>query len=242
MSKSSKSDALVKVLQNIRPEIEFSSQELINSIETELLETLWMELAYLDKIEFYYGVNKLYNEFFAPCNFENCDENIEEYFQNREFCRWVDFLYEINYEYILNDIQDNYRYYNSHTNYVFSLEYGQKNNHLNVSSSFKAKEFLHQQIEDSPGWEDDFHGIDVTIFPAKEKIIDVLNSREHKYGELDSEIKRIIIDALLETIKNPHVGPTGRNFDGISKHLLELITLHPKTPAEMKAKISLSIY
>lgn len=241
MSKSSKSGLLVKVLQNNRPEIEYSSQELINSIETELLETLWMELAYLDKIEFYYGVNKLYNEFFAPCNFENCDENIEEYFQNREFYKWVDFRYQINYEDILSDIEDDYRYYGSHTNYVFSLEYGQKNNHLNISSSFKVEDYLYQQIKDSPGWEDDHHGIVVTVFPVKEKIIDVLHDRGHKFGELDSEIKEIIVNALIETIKNPHVGPTGRNFDGISQHLLEMIKLHPKTQAEMKAKISLAI-
>lgn len=71
--------------------------------------------------------------------------------------------------------------------------------------------------------------------------IDELHDRGHKFGELDSEIKEIIVNALFKTIKNPHVGPTGRNFDGISQHLLELIKLHPKTQAEMKAKISLAI-
>jgi len=241
MTQNKNSNELIKIMQNITPQIKYSPQELIYAIETALLETLWMELAYLEKIEFWFGMNNSYDEFFAPFNFNHCDDNIEKYFTEGQYHAWVDLELRIIFDEILSNIEDDYRYYEGHTEYAFSLEYGKQNNHLVLSKDYSEDEYLHRQIQIPGAWEQDYHGIDATVIPNKGKIISILKERGFTFGKLEYENKKNIIYALIETVKVPHEGPTGTNFEGISEHLLDLIKIHPETPEDLKALISLSI-
>ena len=54
------------------------------------------------------------------------------------------------------------------------------------------------------------------------------------YGELDLENKKIIINSLIETTKDPHESRSWCFSGRESESLLDLIKLHPKTPDELK--------
>ena len=138
MKNNQKAEQLIKVMQNQTPEIDFTPQEMINAIESELLETLWMELANLDKIVFQFTPYdaEARGSTFGPID----DEWIREYFSNpNEYIAWVDIEYEIDYENILDAIEQDFSYYPTYVNYVFSLEYGLNNNHLNISRHYNSK-------------------------------------------------------------------------------------------------------
>lgn len=239
MSKDQKAQQLKKVMQNKTPDIDFTPQEMIYSIELELLETLWMELAYLDKMEFYFIPYdpEARGSTFGPVGDEFIGEYISPimYQPNREFLKWVDIEYEIDYANVLDNINLDFGYYENYVNYVFSLEYGSNNHHLNIYPHFNSKNYLRKAIDNlSSTGEREYEGIYANPIPNKDKIIDILKNRGYMFGELDTENKRLIINSLIETIKVPHESPVQQNSVGISENLLNLIGLHPKTPDELK--------
>jgi hypothetical protein len=234
MKNNQKAEQLIKVMQNQTPEIDFTPQEMINAIESELLETLWMELANLDKIVFQFTPYdaEARGSTFGPID----DEWIREYFSNpNEYIAWVDIEYEIDYENILDAIEQDFSYYETYVNYVFSLEYGLNNNHLNISPQYNSKNYLRKAIDNlnSTG-EREYEGIEAIPIPNKDKIIKILKDRGYMYGELDLENKKIIINSLIETTKDPHESRSWCFSGRESESLLDLIKLHPKTPDELK--------
>lgn len=250
MSENLKAESLIQIMQNIKPIGHFTSQELINSIESVLLETLWMELAYLDKLDFYFFPYdpETRGDRFAPLGFDDYDKYvmdnyIDEYFSNTEqFKSWVDIQYSISYYEILDGIEDNNNLY-FYQLYAFSLEHGVRNKHLKVSQNFNLSNYLKNSIyELGLTGEREYFGIEAAVVPNKNNIRDLLSIRKFMYGNLSYECKEIIINSLIETLDKPHQSPCSqRIIDGkkISEHLLDLIKMHPKTPDELKAQIEL---
>jgi hypothetical protein len=199
-----------------------------------------MELANLDKIDFYFIPfdPEARGSTFGPIG----DEIIGEYFSNpNEYLEWVDIEYEIEYENILDSIEQDFNYYPTYVNYVFSLEYGLKNNHLNILPHYNSKNYLREAIDNlSSTGEREYEGIEATPIPNKNIIRQILNDRGFMYGELDIENKKIIINSLIETMKVPHESRSSVTMEGVSENLLNLIKQHPKTPDELKEIIKQS--
>jgi hypothetical protein len=214
---------------------DISSQELISKIETKLLETLWMELAFFDKLNFFYIGHHADSRgsIFGP-DFVEGDENIEQYFTYRDesYLKWVELEFDLEEDISEYDLFDEKLY-------VYCMKYGQENNYLELNNTFKPSELLN---DSGMGCYEEYgcSGIDVTVIPNKEKINELLKSKNHTFGDLDEVSKLKIVESLIDTVSNPHTGPNGRDFEGISEHLLQLIKMHPKTSEELKVVIALS--
>ena len=225
-----------------------NSQELIGTIEDKLLETLWMELALFDILQFHFFgyLENARGSIFSPIGFDEAmEENIEEYFNSfdRRYLEWVDLEFKIDVKNFTNpDISEEGEEFYDLNRFekilVFCLKYGEQNEFLNLTDKFDENEIL---TEYGMGYDSEWgcNGIKTKVTPNKEKIEKLLKDRNHTFGNLSTSDKIKIIVSLLDTKRNPHKGPTGRDFPYISEHLLELIKMHPQTSDELKVIISL---
>ena len=233
-------------------EVNINSQELIGKIEDKLLETLWMELALYDKLQFEFEgwSGEARGSLFWPVSLETAgfvEGNIDEYFDafDKRYLEWIDLEFEIDIDdFTIPNISEGFYpadFLNrSEKILVYCLKYGAKNNYLKLKNNFNENQIL------SPFGKGDHeewgtYGIESKVTPNKEKIAKILEERNHTFGNLSEPAKLKIVMSLLDTKNNPHKSLSFKTeFPGISEHLLELISMHPQTSDELKAMISLA--
>ena len=228
----------VNILKNKPyPKIE-SPAQIVSSIAAEFTQYLWMELALLDKLDFYYEHDSIDGDHFGPIGFD-LELSSTEYLLSQGYFaafgeeRWINLSYEPMEEDILEEFESielsDFLLKPSHLLYISSLLRGNELGHISLSNSFNVDEIIKNLSET-----DDFmyENIDTIVIPDKDQIKFLLNEKEFNYTNINEDNKKLLVSSLRATLDHSFLGKYG-----ISQHILKLLNLHPGTPDFLKVEL-----
>jgi len=205
------------------------SAEFVLSISVDLTAILWQELASHKLITFYYQQDTDEGDHFGPDEFD-LQETPAEYLLSPGFeVDWVTRNEYIDAEYVAERLEDEWGSWDAAIDKTGALEYGASNGHLEPITE-KAFADIFQELGSIGGMETQFIVTDVE--PDLSKI--AKNLKKSNYEGLSDSTKHKIVIHLIDTLEHPLLG----GFK-MSQHLLKLLLMHPATPEESKALISL---
>ncbi len=205
------------------------SAEFVLSISVHLTAILWQELASHKLITFYYQQDTDEGDHFGPDDFD-LQETPAEYLLSPGFeVDWVTRNEYIDAEYVAERLEDEWGSWDAAIDKTGALEYGASNGHLEPITE-KAFADIFQELGSIGGMETQFIVTDVE--PDLSKI--AKNLKKSNYEGLSDSTKHKIVFHLIDTLEHPLLG----GFK-MSQHLLKLLLMHPATPEESKALISL---
>lgn len=205
------------------------SEEFILSISVDLTAILWQELASHGLLTFYYQQDTDEGDHFGPEDFD-LQETPAEYLLSPGFeVDWVTRNEYIEAEYVAERLEDEWGSWDAAIDKTGALEYGASNGHLEPITE-KAFADVFKELGSVGGMETQFIVTDVE--PDLSKISK--NLKKSNYEGLSNPTKHQIIIHLIDTLEHPLLG----GFK-MSQHLLKLLLMHPGTPEESKALISL---
>jgi hypothetical protein len=217
------------IFKNKEVEVKDSAEFILN-ISVELTAILWQELAAHKLITFYYQQDTDDGDHFGPDDFD-FDQSPAEYILSPGFeVDWVIRDEYIDSEYVSDRLADEWGSWDSSIDKIGALEYGAALGHLEPLQEDVLKGIYEQELLSVGGMEAQFIITDVEPDLPKIK----KNLKNKNYEGLSDSIKHEIIVRLIDTLEHPFLG----GFK-ISHHLLKLLLIHPATPEESKALISL---
>jgi hypothetical protein len=247
------------LIQNKRNDSNFTANELILGIGNELKSILMMELILLNEssikcTEAWQDDGSVaYVDFYFCLNTESQNESDHEIlktdfipvesinFEIGDSKDWIICEFEVNLDLIEYDIQQDYNFYKTYTQYVFAILNGERKGHLNISSNFKFQDYLFREIDITDLTDGALNGLKINIRPNKEKIKKLLKEKQYTFGDLDFENKKVIVESLIETIKKPENSSNWGHNLGLSLELSKLIQAHPKTPKNLRELIMFEV-
>ncbi len=214
-----------------KKQVEISdSATFILSVADKLTSILWQELAVHKLITFYYQQDTDDGDHFGPDDFD-FDHSPAEYLLSPGFeVDWVIRDEYIDSEYVSERLEDEWGSWDSSIDKIGALEYGATVGHLEPLQKDVLKVIYEKELQSVGGMEAQFIITDVEPDLPKIK----KNLKKSNYEGLPVSIKHEIIVRLIDTLEHPFLG----GFK-ISHHLLKLLLVHPATPEESKALISL---
>ncbi len=217
------------VILKDKPVESADSAEFILSICADLTAILWQELAVNKLLTFYYQRDPDEGDHFGPEGFD-LQETPAEYLLSPGFeVDWVTRNEYIEAEYVAERLEEEWGSWDAAIDKTGALEYGASNGHLEPISE-KAFAEIFKELGSVDGMETQF--IVTEVEPDLSKISE--NLRNLNYESLSSSTKHQIVMHLIDTLEHPLLG----GFK-MSQHLLKLLLMHPGTPEESKALISL---
>jgi hypothetical protein len=216
------------VFKNKEVEVKDSAEFVLN-ISVELTAILWQELATLGLVIFYYRQDTDDGDHFGPEEFDFEETAAEYLLSPGYFVDWVTRDEYIDAEYVSDRLEDEWGSWDAAIDKIGALEHGASVGHL---EPIPANAFgdIFNEIGSVGGMEVQFIVTDVE--PDLPKIQQ--NLKKANYQELSEPIKHALIVHLINTLDHPFLG----GFK-MSQHLLSLLLIHPATPDESKALISL---
>lgn len=205
------------------------SAEFVLSICVELTAILWQELATYKLVTFYYRQDTDDGDHFGPDEFDLEGSAAEYLLSPGYFVDWVIRNEYIDSEYVAERLEDEWGSWDAAIDKIGALEHGASVGHLDPIPE-KAFADISKELGSIGGMETQF--IVTDIEPDLQKI--KKNLKKTNYEQLSEPIKHEIIVYLIDTIEHPLLG----GFK-ISQHLLKLLLMHPGTPEESRALISL---
>lgn len=206
-----------------------NSAEFILSICADLTAILWQELASHQLLTFYYQQDPDEGDHFGPEGFD-LQETPAEYLLSPGFeVDWVTRNEYIEAEYVAERLEDEWGSWDAAIDKTGALEYGASNGHLEPITE-KAFADIFKELGSVGGMETQFIVTDVE--PDLSKISK--NLKNSNYESLSNPTKHKIITHVIDSLEHPLLG----GFK-MSQHLLKLLLMHPGTPEESKALISL---
>ena len=205
------------------------SAEFILSISGDLTSILWQELATHELISFYYQQDPDEGDHFGPEDFDLQDTPAEYLLSPGFEVDWVTRNEYIDAEYVAERLEDEWGSWDAAIDKTGALEYGASSGHLEPITE-KAFSDIFKELGSIGGMETQF--IVTDIEPDLSKISK--NLKKSNYEGLSDSTKHKIIVHLIDTLEHPLLG----GFK-MSQHLLKLLLIHPATPQESKALISL---
>jgi hypothetical protein len=217
------------IFKNKEVEVKDSAEFILN-VSVELTAILWQELAAHKLITFYYQQDTDDGDHFGPDDFD-FDQSPAEYILSPGFeVDWVTRDEYIDSEYVSDRLADEWGSWDASIDKIGALEYGAAVGHLEPLQEDVLKGIYEQELLSVGGMEAQFIITDVEPDLPKIK----KNLKNKNYEGLSDSIKHEIIVRLIDTLEHPFLG----GFK-ISHHLLKLLLVHPATPEESKALISL---
>jgi hypothetical protein len=216
------------IFKNKKVEVKDSAEFVLN-ISVELTAILWQELALHELITFYYQQDPDEGDHFGPEDFD-LQETPAEYILSPGFdVDWVTRDEYIDADYVSERLEDEWGSWDAAIDKTGALEYGATVGHLEPITP-KAFADIFNELGSMGGMETQFIVTDTEPDLPKIK----KNLKNANYESLSEPIKHAIVVHLINTIEHPFLG----GFK-ISQHLLKLLLMHPATPEESKALISL---
>jgi hypothetical protein len=217
------------VFKNKEVEVKDSAEFVLN-ISVELTAILWQELATLGLVIFYYRQDTDDGDHFGPEEFDFEETAAEYLLSPGYFVDWVTRDEYIDSEYVSERLEDEWGSWDSSIDKIGALEHGAAVGHLEPLQEDVLKSIYEKELLSVGGMEAQFIITDVEPDLPKIK----KNLKNKNYEGLSDSIKHEIIVRLIDTLEHPFLG----GFK-ISHHLLKLLLIHPATPEESKALISL---
>ena len=216
------------IFKNKEVEVKDSAEFVLN-ISVELTAILWQELASLELITFFYQQDTDDGDHFGPEDFELEHTAAEYLLSPGYFVDWVTRDEYIDAEYVSDRLEDEWGSWDAAIDKIGALEHGASVGHLEPIAANVFGDIFHE-IGSVGGMEAQF--IVTDIEPDLEAI--QMNLKNSNYSGLSNSVKHEIVVHVINTIEHPFLG----GFK-ISQHLLKLLLMHPATPEESKALISL---
>jgi hypothetical protein len=217
------------IFKNKEVEVKDSAEFVLN-VSVQLTAILWQELAAHELITFYYQQDTDDGDHFGPDDFD-FDHSPAEYILSPGFeVDWVTRDEYIDSEYVSERLEDEWGSWDSSIDKIGALEHGASVGHLEPIQDGVLKGIYEKELLSIGGMEAQFIITDVEPDLPKIK----KNLKNANYEGLSDSIKHSLIVHLINSLDHPFLG----GFK-ISHHLLSLLLIHPATPDESKALISL---